>query len=565
MSSPHLLSRMSQSCNKRLGRLSLAYPGVFALFAVVALLATPARAAVTFADAVNFGTVTAFEITEASGIVASRQNPGVLWTHNDNGYPGHVFGLSTNGALLAHYFVPNVFFGDFEDIAIGPGSSPQHQYIYLGDIGDNSISRSEIRVVRFPEPSVYAYQAANPRYDAVPIAQEIVLTYPDGPHDAEALMVDPITGDLFIATKQDPDAMLYRATRAQLDAGGPIQLTFIRTMSFSGFRSVGAGDISWDGRLIAMRRNGRAWVWSRSASQTVGDALAASGTTAPVATEENGEGIGFHATGLGYFTVSEGFQPPINYFRRTDSGVPRQPVVLVAPGEDWRYLDTGENAGTAWRQPNFNDSPWPSGLAQLGYGQGDERTVISYGPDDFLKHTTTYFRKKFVRGSSTTLSNLALRVCFNDGVAVYLNGAEVFRCNIPTNAPFDQPATGSFSDRQNYWFSVPLSPGLVAVGTNTLAVELHRLEQWQPDLSFDLQLSEGPVELPARFTSLPRLVAGSWRIDIAGPVGSAVTVEGSDDSQVWSKAGLVTLVNGSGQFTEAASANRRQRFFRLPN
>jgi len=527
----------------------------------------PTQAAVSFANAVNFGTVTAPEITEASGIVASRQNPGVLWTHNDNGYPGHIFALSTNGALLAHYFVPNVFFGDFEDIAIGPGSSPQHQYVYLGDIGDNSINRSNIRVFRFPEPSVYAYQAANPRFDAVPLSQEIVLTYPDDPHDAEALMVDPITGDLFIATKQDPDARLYRATRAQLDAGGPIELTFIRTMSFNGneLRSIGAGDISWDGRLIAMRRNGRAWVWNRSASQTVGDALAAVGTQAPVATESNGEGIGFHPTGLGYFTISEGSEPPIYYFRRTDSGVPRQPVVLVAPGEEWHYLDTGENAGTAWRQPAFNDSQWASGAAQLGYGQGDERTQISYGPDDFLKNTTTYFRKKFVRGSSTTLSDLALRVCFNDGVAVYLNGTEVFRCNLPANAAFDQPATGSFSDRQNYWFSVPLSAALVTVGTNTLAVELHRFEQWQPDLSFDLQLAEGAVELPARFAGMPRLVAGSCRIDILGPVGSAVTVEGSNDLQGWSTAGVVTLVNGSGQFVEAASSTGGQRFYRLRN
>jgi hypothetical protein len=546
-------------------RLKRALRRAFVVFGLLLLVPPSVRAAVTFANAVNFGTVTAFEISEASGIVASRQNPGVLWTHNDSGYPGNVFALSTNGALLARYFAPNVFFGNFEDIAIGPGPSPQHQYIYLGDIGDNFTNRAYIRVIRFPEPAVYAYQAANPRIDAVPGSQEIVMTYPDGSFDAEALMVDPITGDLFIATKQALDSRLYRATRAQMDAGGPIQLTFIRTMSFNGdeLRSIGAGDISWDGRLIAMRRNGRAWVWNRSASQTVGDALAATGTQAPVATESNGEGIGFHATGLGYFTIAEGFQPPINFFRRTDSGVPRQPVVLVAPGEEWRYLDTGTNAGTSWRQPAFDDSQWASGPAQLGYGQGDEQTLISYGVDDFLKNTTTYFRKRFVRGSSATLSNLALRVCFNDGVAVYLNGAEIFRYNLATNAAFDQPATGSFSERQNYWFSVPLSPALVAVGTNTLAVELHRLERWQPDLSFDLQLSEGPVELPARFTGMPRLVAGSWRIDIVGPSGSAVIVEASSDLQTWSPAGVVTLVNGSGQFAETVSASDGRRFFRL--
>lgn len=561
----HLLSGVSQNRNKRLMRLfSVRCRTTFAALALWLTLAAPTRAAVTFADAVSLGTVTAFEINEASGIVASRQNPGVLWTHNDNGYPGHIFALSTNGALLAHYFVPNVFFGDFEDIAIGPGSLPQHQYIYLGDIGDNNTNRTNIRVFRFPEPSIYGYQAASPRFDAVPLVQEIVLTYPDAPYDAEALMVDPITGDLFIATKQDPDARLYRATRAQLDAGGPIELTFIRTLSFSGFRSVGAGDISADGRLIAMRRNARAWVWNRSASQTVGDALAVSGTQAPVATENNGEGIAFHPTGLGYFTITEGIQPPINFFRRTDT-VPRQPVVLVAPGEDWRYLDTGENAGITWRQSIFNDAQWNSGPAQLGYGQGDERTLISYGPDDFLKNITTYFRKQFVRTSSATLSNLAMRLCFNDGAAVYLNGAEVFRYNLPADAAFDQPATGSFSDRQNYWFSIPINPAMVVVGTNTIAVELHRRERWQADLSFDLQLAEGSVESPARFSGAPRLIAGSWRIDIVGPAGSAVMVDGSDDLQNWSPAGLVTLANGSGQFAEPAAPPRHQRFFRLRN
>ena len=73
----------------------------------------PAHAAApAYANGVALGTVTAGEISEASGIVASRQNPGVLWTHNDTGYPGSVFALSTNGNLLARYYVPNTFYGD---------------------------------------------------------------------------------------------------------------------------------------------------------------------------------------------------------------------------------------------------------------------------------------------------------------------------------------------------------------------------------------------------------------------------------------------------------------------
>src|SRR6185436_19838271 len=167
--------------------------------------------------------------------------PGVLWTHNDSGYPGTVFALSTNGSLLVAYSIPNTFSGNFEDISFGPGPNPEQQYIYLGDIGDDSLSRSTIRVMRFAEPAVYAYSGDAPRFLTVPSAQEITLAYPDGPFDAEALLVDPLTGDLFIATKLDDSSRIYRATRAELDSGGPVQLTFIREISF--FKPA-AGDIS---------------------------------------------------------------------------------------------------------------------------------------------------------------------------------------------------------------------------------------------------------------------------------------------------------------------------------
>jgi hypothetical protein len=522
----------------------------------------------SFANAVPHGMVTAPEIVEASGIVASRQNPGVLWTHNDSGFGGSVFALSTNGALLGRYYVPTAFGGNYEDIAIGPGPNPDHQYLYLGDIGDGFLSRFSIRVFRFPEPAIYLYQSNAPPVLPTVGAQEIELRYPDGPFDAEALMVDPWTGDLFIATKQTNIARLYRATRADLDGGGPVTLTFIRQMSFSGFRSVSAADISADGRLIAMRRNGRAWVWNRALNQSVGDALAATGITAPVAEEPNGEAIGFHPTGLGYYTISEddiATGLTTNYFIRRTSGVPAQPAVFIRPGDTWRYQDTGADEGTAWRHSAFNDAAWSSGLAQLGYGQGDERTVVSYGIDDFEKHTTTYFRKQFTRPSSVTWTNVALRVCFTDGVAVYLNGTEVLRRNLPPNAAFNQLATASNAERQNFWVSVPVNPALIVSGANTVAVEVHRMEPWGPALSFDLQLLEGGVEQPMRFTGPPRLNAGIWRISIAGPAGSLARIEACDDLASWIEIGQVVLTGGVGQYQESAGAATSRRFYRLRN
>jgi hypothetical protein len=517
----------------------------------------------SFANAVEFGTVISPEITEASGIVASRQNPGVLWTHNDSGYPGSIFALSTNGTSLGRYYIPTVFYGNFEDIAVGPGSSPGHQYIYLADIGDNFTNRSSIRIFRFPEPAVYPYFSNAPPILPVVAVQEIEMTYPDRPYDAEALMIDPLTGDLFIATKESTNSRIYMTTRAKLDVGGPIELSFVREMSFSGFRSVSAGDISFDGRLICMRRNGRVWTWNRSASQTVSNALAASGTEQKNATDLNGEAIGFHATGLGYFTISEGYQQPLNYFRRTDSPVPTQPVVFIPPGDVWRYDDQGIDQGTAWRGTNFNDSTWASGPAQLGYGQGDERTVVSYGFDEFEKNVTTYFRKRFTRPSAVT--NLALRLCFTDGVAVYLNGTEIFRRNLATNAPFGELATGSNTEGQNFWTSIPVTPSLLRAGTNTIAVELHRLDRMQADLSFDLQLVQASVELPARFSSPPVLSNGAWRVNVTGPIGSVAQMEASSDLQQWNPAGQVSLPRGTNFFQEAIGVGNGQRFFRLRN
>ena len=514
-----------------------------------------------FSSGVRFGVVEAFEITEASGLAASRQNPGVLWTHNDNHYVGTVFALSTNGALLGSYVIPNVFSGDMEDIAIGPGPRPDFHYIYLGDIGDNNATRQSVRVFRVPEPAVYTNSAPNPWVRTAVGAEMLTLQYPDGPFNAEALMIDPLTGELFIATKLTNSCRIYRATRAQLDRGGSITLSFVREISFF---KVSGGDISFDGRLVTLRRGGTVGVWTRSASQSVGDALGGAGKSTPVATEENGEAIAFHPTGLGYFTLSEGYGQTNYFYRRTDSGVPRQPVVMIPSGSVWRYNDTGTDLGTAWRGTNYNDSTWVEGPGQLGYGQGDETTTISYGADDFEKNPTTYFRKRFNLTSTmvNNVTNLALRVCFNDGVAAYLNGVEVLRRNISTNAAYAEPAGSSGSESQNVWRSVPVNPTLLRAGTNVVAVELHRFQGWEPDLSFDLQLSEGAVELPVRFAEPPKRVGQAWQLKLLGPIGALGAVEGSEDLGAWSDVGEVVLTTGQGTVSEPVSSGTH-RFYRV--
>ena len=69
---------------------------------------------------------------------------------------------------------------------------------------------------------------------------------------------------------------------------------------------------------------------------------------------------------------------------------------IIHSGDYWKYLDDGSDQGELWRDPAADDSAWPEGLSQFGYGEGDESTVVSYGGDSRHKHITTYFRHEFV-------------------------------------------------------------------------------------------------------------------------------------------------------------------------
>jgi hypothetical protein len=513
-----------------------------------------AAQAPTFGAGVTNGIVDTYLITEASGIVASRQSSGVLWTHNDSGYRGSVFALATNGVFLGRYYVPDIFDGDFEDIAIGPGPLAQFQYIYLGDIGDNFVNRTSIRVLRFPEPAAYAFQSNAPVEVPILNAEQITLSYPDGPFNAEALMVDPLSGDMFITTKDTNTARLYRATRAELDSGQPVTLTFMREISF---RSVSGADISPDGSLIAIRRPGKGGLWLRSAGQTVSDALAASPITIPVIgqpIEPNGESIGFDPDAWGYYTLSEGVSQPLYFFPRTSS-LPPRPRVLVAAAGQWQFNDFGAPVESNWRT-NL-DEFWFNGSAPLGYG-GGEQTTVSFG-DDFNKYPTTYFRKAFT--NTATLTNLALRVCFNDGIAVYLNGTEILRRNLNSAAVYETYATRSNTNAARCWFSVPVNPALLRRGTNYLAAEVHRADPDGPTLVFDAQLVEGNVDLPPRFTVF-KCTNSVFAATVRGPNALLVRIEDSADSVNWETNRFLTLTNGAASFTERDTNG--MRFYRIP-
>lgn len=187
---------------------------------------------------------------------------------------------------------------------------------------------------------------------------------------------------------------------------------------------------------------------------------------------------------------------------------------LVVSNSNWRYLDTGENLGTAWVAPGFDDSGWASGLAQLGFGDGDERTEICCS-NATVKYVTAYFRHEFTVTNAASYTNLQLQVLRDDGAVVYLNGIEVGRFNMPAGTiAYDTLAPASANDDGTVFYTYNTNSFLVE-GRNVLAVEVHQNSTTSSDLSFDMALlgvpvivrNQSPVVLWANPTNSAALVA----------------------------------------------------------
>ncbi len=451
-------------------------------------LARSAGANPTFTGPLTNGTVNVAGLSEASGVQASRNNPEVIWTHNDSGHPAEVFALDTQGRLLGTYTLPGNT--DNEDIAMGPGPVTNVLYLYVGDIGDNGASRANIKIYQIPEPAVYGRQYTNPITATPKGTRTITLTYPDGARDAESMFVDPITGDLFILSKEST-SRIYTAPKSQLDTNSSFALTFVRSLAFT---TPSAADISPLGNEIIVRRESAASLWLRNPGDSISNAFNGTAITIPVTGtangEPNGEAIGFDAMGSGYFTLSDdAITQPLRYFARaSDDGPPPPPVELVSAGSTWKYLADGSNQGAAWRTGNVNDSVWPSGVGQFGYGDGDEQTVLSYGPNPSNKYITTYFRKFFVAENAADVTNLILKLVVDDGAAVYLNGTLAMADNLSSNAAYNTLAMPMTTALQSTWHTYHVASRLLAEGTNLLAVELHQSSLAGTNVSFDLQL-----------------------------------------------------------------------------
>ncbi|MEN2281484.1 hypothetical protein AAGF08_05045 [Algoriphagus sp. SE2] len=246
-----------------------------------------------FSEGIPIKTVNSTILNEMSGLAFSKMHQDLLYVHNDSGGEPIVYILDSLGNVLGEIELLGAKNRDWEDIAVGPGKDGQSS-IYVGDIGDNSAQYEYITVLRLPEPLHLKSSMRVP-------PEKINLRYPEGPMDAETLMVDPLSGDLFIISKRDQQNTLFRLPAEKFEDGEAI-LEEVLKLSIT---SSTGGDISQDGAQIIIKNYLEVYYWQRMGDEEIGKSLVRDPFRLPYSPEPQGEAIGFTPLGEAFYTISE--------------------------------------------------------------------------------------------------------------------------------------------------------------------------------------------------------------------------------------------------------------------
>lgn len=257
--------------------------------------------------AARIGALPPGDIDECSGVVASGLHPDTLYVHNDHGDDPRFFAIGLDGTLRAEVTVAGAAAIDWEDIARGPCRSGGGSCLFLADIGDNDGERDSYTIYGVPEPDTLG---------GAPLAstaEVFVLSYPDGDHDAETLLIHPATGALTIVTKVNKGTSDVYELPALPAAGAPA--TLVRTGSIeppAGSARFTSGDVHPDGTGVLLRTSSHVLYYPMTPDQTVAQALAEPPCVLPSPDEEQAEAIAWVPGGWDYVTVGEGKEEPIH-------------------------------------------------------------------------------------------------------------------------------------------------------------------------------------------------------------------------------------------------------------
>ncbi|MBS1520786.1 MAG: hypothetical protein JST50_07325 [Bacteroidetes bacterium] len=257
------------------------------------------------------------QMDEISGIAASTIHEGIYYVHNDSGDTSRFFAITPQGNIKSVIYYkgdPKEKLGvrDVEDIAVGPGPVKGKSYVYMGDIGDNDAWRKYITVYRIEEQKSWIGKDSIVQANAIPVHYK----YPDGPRDAETLMIDPIEKMIYIVSKRTDSVTVYTSP-LNFKPNDTVTLTKRCKLYFSGFRPfkwITAGDISRDGQQVLLKDYVKVYYWRRNGNEPIWKTMQRKPETLPYQQEKQGEAIGFTLDGKSYYVTSEGVFAPIYYY-----------------------------------------------------------------------------------------------------------------------------------------------------------------------------------------------------------------------------------------------------------
>ena len=246
-------------------------------------------------------------VDEASGIGDSHANAGLLWVQQDSGNPAALYLLKHDGSHVKSIFLKGVGNRDWEDLVVADGPVEGKKYLYIGEIGDNNYAYHTYSIYRLPEPKL--------NVDSVTDYEKINFKYPDGSHDAEAMLVDGRSKDIFIITKRDQRSRVYKLAYPQ-DATTVNTASFVMDLPYKG---VVSATISSSQNEVLVKTYSSVYYYKKKNGETIEQLLQQSYQPLPYQVEVQGEAICFANDNNGFYTLSEkGMLPAVklNFYKR---------------------------------------------------------------------------------------------------------------------------------------------------------------------------------------------------------------------------------------------------------
>lgn len=235
-------------------------------------------------------------LKEASGIADSKTIANTLWVEEDSGNPPQLYSLNYDGSVRKTVYVKGATNRDWEDLTRAGDT------LYLAETGDNNQTYSSYAIYKLAEPAA--------AIDTVYQFEKVNFNYPDGSHDAEALLVDPETKDIYIITKRDNPSLIYKLS-FPYSTTATNTLVQVGTLSYTGVVSAA---LSPDGKEVLVKTYATIYHYNTN-GQSIEASLQTTPTTLPYKLEPQGEAVAFAQDNSGFFTLSErGIAPYVNLY-----------------------------------------------------------------------------------------------------------------------------------------------------------------------------------------------------------------------------------------------------------